>query len=341
MKNQVFQTDSKWRWRTFQWTSRLTIVIIALMIPVIIFTLYKGIQPNLPLLVGDTDSVHHLANPIVPAGLTRKELKKYKGFNDFLLAKSKIEILKNQRPAKTTEQVRAAFYVDWDPQSFFSLQRNIDKLNMVIPEWFFIDPTADTLTSQIDLQALNLMKKNNVKILPILNNINRNKGAGEFDGAIIHRIINNPAKKEKLISDILKYLRLYNLQGINIDFEDFIEKGDEPIIAFQRDLYNQLHSKGYLVTQDILPRNEDFNIRQLAAYNDYMFLMAYDEHYGESVAGPISSQKWIEKVLDETTAEVSSQKIILCIAGYGYDWPRKYRGHFGDLSAGYCQCEAT
>src|SRR5262249_29842383 len=39
--------------------------------------------------------------------------------------------------------IRAAFYVDWDAQSFLSLQQYIDKLNMVIPEWIFIDPTAD------------------------------------------------------------------------------------------------------------------------------------------------------------------------------------------------------
>jgi len=41
--------------------------------------------------------------------------------------------------------IRAAFYVDWDAQSFLSLQQYIDKMNLVIPEWIFIDPTADTV----------------------------------------------------------------------------------------------------------------------------------------------------------------------------------------------------
>ena len=36
--------------------------------------------------------------------------------------------------------------------------------------------------------------------------------------------------------------------------------------------------------------------------------------------GAISSQQWIEKVLDETAKEVPSKKLIVCIAGYGYDW---------------------
>ena len=170
------------------------------------------------------------------------------------------------------------------------------------------------------MNALALMKKSNVKIIPLINNINEKLGTGEFDGNIIHRILNNPAKKERLINDIVKYLKQYQLQGINIDFEEFKEKGDEPIIAFQKELYEKLHPQGFIVTQDIMPTNDDFNVTALAAYNDYMFLMAYDEHYSSSVPGAISSQQWIEKVLDETAKEVPSQKLIVCIAGYGYDW---------------------
>lgn len=264
--------------------------------------------------------MHHLSQPLIPASMSEKELKKYKGFNDFLAAKKKNEQLINNKTAGT-QNIRAAFYVDWDPQSFYSLEKNVDKLNMVLPEWFFIDPATDTLQPRIDREALDVMKKNNVKIIPLINNTNEKKGEGEFDGAILHRILHNPVKKERLIDDIIKYLRQYQLQGINIDFEEFSEKGDEPIIAFQKELYEKLHGQGFIVTQDIMPNDEDFNIKKLAIYNDYLFLMAYDEHYSTSVAGAVSSQRWVEKVLDETAGAIPSDKIILCVAGYGYDWP--------------------
>ncbi len=319
---QIFQTNNKWRWQTFKWTSRFMLFAVVLMIPIVVITLARGIQPGLPILSKESDSLHRLTNPVTPAGLNEKELKRYKSFSNFLKAKDKIDSLKNSKPLVNNRQVRAAFYVDWDPQSFFSLQKNIDKLNMLVPEWFFIDPVTDTLRPDIDMNALALMKKNNVKIVPLINNINQKSGAGEFDGTIIHRILNNPAKKEKLINDIVKYLKLYQLQGINIDFEEFKEKGDEPIIAFQKELYEKLHPQGFLVTQDIMPYNDDFNVTALARYNDYMFLMAYDEHYSSSVPGAISSQQWIEKVLDETAKEVPSEKLILCFAGYGYDWSK-------------------
>ena len=71
--------------------------------------------------------------------------------------------------------IRAAFFVDWDAQSYSSLELNISHLNMVIPEWIFLDPNTDTLYTKIDQQAFDLMKRSEVKIIPMLtNNVRRN-----------------------------------------------------------------------------------------------------------------------------------------------------------------------
>ncbi|WP_276479844.1 polysaccharide deacetylase family protein [Paraflavitalea pollutisoli] len=327
-EKQVFQTTSKWRWRAFQWTSRLVVFALVLMIPVVIVTLARGLKPGLPLLASKADALHELPHPVEPAGFNKKETKKYKGFDAFLRAKDKNEQLTKHptAPHLTKHQVRAAFYVDWDPQSFYSLQQHIDQLNMVVPEWFFIDPATDTLRVEIDQEALELMKQKQVRIVPLINNTNESLGEGAFDGDMMHRILHNPQKRERLINDIVKYLDQYQLQGINIDFEDFKENSDEPIIAFQKALYERLHAKGYLVTQDIMPHDADFNVKALQAHNDYMFLMAYDEHYATSVPGSVSGQQWVEKVLDETASGVPTDKLILCVAAYGYDWPRHMEG---------------
>lgn len=318
-KKQVFQTQTKLRWRTFQWSTRLIIFLLLMLIPIFILTLHRGLKPSLPILGNDT-AAQKLVNPSTPKELTATELKKYKGFESFLRSKDKMDKLKKRSTGIDFPEIRAAFYVDWDPQSLFSLQKNIGKLNMVIPEWFFIDPKTDLLRTEIDTAALKIMKKAGIKIVPIINNINDSKGEGEFDGDMIHRILHDNVKRERLINDIVKNLRLYKLQGINIDFEEFKENSDEPIIAFQKELYEKLHPLGLLVTQDIMANDDDFNIKALAQYNDYMFLMAYDEHYSGSVPGAISSQKWIERIMDQVAKEIPSNKIILCFAGYGYDW---------------------
>jgi hypothetical protein len=133
------------------------------MIPVAIITLARGIKPDLPLLASENHSPHHIVNPIVPAVMNAAEIRKYKGFDAYLTSREKIEKLTKNAQTVNASEIRAAFYVDWDPQSFYSLQKNIDKLNMVLPEWFFIDPTTDTLRPAIDTNALQLMKKNNIK----------------------------------------------------------------------------------------------------------------------------------------------------------------------------------
>ena len=323
---QIFQTTTKARWKIFQWSTRILIFGILLLIPVFIITLNRGLKPSLPLLNNVYNDVTTLSNPTIPVVLDKQELKKYKGFDAFLRMKEKNEKLKSFPETNHKEQVRAAFYVDWDPQSLFSLQKNIGKLNMVVPEWFFIDPKTESLKTEIDTAALKVMKKNNIRIVPLINNIDISNQNGDFNGELIHRIINNPAKKDRLINDIAKTLKKYNFQGINIDFEEFQENSDEPIIAFQKELYEKLHSMGLIVSQDIMAGDEDFNIKELAKYNDYMFLMAYDQHYSGSVPGDISGQKWIESVLDETANEISENKIILCFAGYGYDWQKGKEG---------------
>ncbi len=316
---QIFETNSRWRWKTFIWTGRLLLTGFILMIPAVWLALKYTSKPVLPLLVNEGDTLNAIGKLVQPASFKPGEEIKYKGFNTYLQARIRNAQLINHDKEKFNQRIRAAFYVDWDPQALYSLQANISRLNMVMPEWFFIDPKTDTLQPKVDADGLAIMKKNHVSIVPIINNIN-DKHNGDFDGAVLRRILHNTAKKERLINDILKYLKQYQLQGINIDFEEFKENSDEPIIAFQKELYEKIHKAGLLVTQDVMPNDDDFNFKELNKYNDYLFLMAYDQHFSTSVPGPVSEQRWIEKVLDETAQDIPSDKIILCVAGYGYDW---------------------
>ncbi|MEI7509907.1 MAG: glycosyl transferase family 2, partial [Flavobacterium sp.] len=150
---QVFQNSSKSRWTAFKWSTRFIIFLVLLMIPVFYITLQVGIKPSLPKLTNESQIGQSLKHPIKPVVLDKKELKKYKGFDAFLRSKAKIEALRKTPKQTPKDQIRAAFYVDWDPQSYFSLQKNIKKLDMVEPEWFFIDPKTDLLKTQIDTSA--------------------------------------------------------------------------------------------------------------------------------------------------------------------------------------------
>ncbi len=332
--NQVFQTSSSSRWSRFIWSSRLIALFVVLAVITIIITLTRVYTPSLPNFGAQEkeallDSSSWLFNK-------SKIGKQYGGFRKFINEKVAYKgggypIGKRFRKKnglivqadssfysfkKFSIGIRAGFYVNWSPASFTSLEQNISRLNMVLPEWFFLEANTDTLWTKIDTAALNVMAKSGVKVLPLLTN---NIGS-VFRGDVVHRILNNPEKRDRLINDIIKYLELYKLDGINIDFEDLQEKKNEVLVQFQKALYEKMHAKGLLVSQDVSPFNLDYNFKELSNYNDYIILMAYDQFSDGTGPGPISHQKWIEGAVDDVLNKIPTNKLILAVAGFGYDW---------------------
>ncbi|OQP59182.1 glycosyl transferase family 2 [Niastella vici] len=329
---QIFQTNSSTRWNRFKWIILFASLAVIVSITVMIVALQQVYTPALPRLNNHTEppTTKWLPDNHPPTPSSKRLAP---GFQKYITAKEKkMARLAPFTPAYLTPGpsylnqsfnrfpcgIRSAFYVAWDPQSFFSLQRNISNLNLVIPEWMFIDPKADTIYTQVDDRALAIMKKSGVPIMPILSNNYKT----EFLGEPVRRIMADPRKKERLITDVINILQKNQFIGVNVDFEEVNEKTDEPLIAFQKELYTRLHEKGLLVTQDIAPFNEDYNFEQLAKYNDYLFLMAYDQYAENTGPGPIAHQQWIEAAVDKVTRKIPSNKLVLSLAAYGYDWPQ-------------------
>lgn len=335
MGKQVFQTDSTSRWNKFKWSIRLLLFLLLLLVAIFITMFIVEKMPNMPLKQ-DYRSAVTAAHPYMK---NNKIAKEYKGFRAFF-TEEKAHVNYAQDVAKkkrftgkgiTVKRkyiadwdskaagIRAAYYVSWDPQSFLSLKRNIKKINMVVPEWFFINPKTDRLEVRIDHKAEDLLRRHGVPVLPMLTN----SYGEEFRADAISRILHNNAKRNEFIKSLIDQCRHHHFAGINVDIENLNEENNEYLTDFMRRLSAAFHAEGLYVTQDIAPYNTDYDVKQLAKYDDYMFLMAYDEHNVVSQAGPISSQDWIEKALDNLASKVPEEKIILGMAAYGYDWTDK------------------
>ncbi len=332
---QVFQTSSSSRWSRFVWSSRLIALFVVLAVITIIITLSRVYTPSLPNMIGVQEKEALLDSS---SWLFNKSKigKQYGGFRKYINEKVAYKAGGYPTPKRFRKKngilvqadssfysfkkfstgIRAGFYVNWSPSSYTSLVQNISRLNMVLPEWFFLDPNADTLYATVDQKALDIMAKSGVKVLPLLTNNYKSV----FRGDVVHRILNNPEKRNRLIQDIIKYLEFYKLDGINIDFEDLQEKKNEILVQFQKTLYEQMHAKGLLVTQDVQPFNQDYNFKELSAFNDYVIIMAYDQFSDATGPGPICHQKWIEGAVDDAIKKIPTEKLILAVAGFGYDW---------------------
>lgn len=291
---------------------------------ILVIALVSGVSPSPLNIQNRAKAYQNRLDPSNPLTLSYNRNKKYKGFKKFLEKKIKEDSSKQAKasanaPAKTLPYIRAAFYTPWTARtSLPDLEKNGDKMNTIFPEWFFID-TNSRLQTRIDSMGLRIMKQKGLRILPILTNYNSAKRA--FDGNLLHDILNNRQKQKAFITQLVNLLQYYHLQGINIDFEELNESTNEPLTNFQKNLYEELHARDMMVTMDVSVKNEDYDYKQLANYNDYIILMAYDQYSNtETGHGPISAQKWIEEAVDWTAKRIESSKIILGIAGYGYDW---------------------
>lgn len=328
--SQIFQTNSPTRWKSVKWTSRIFLFVLVFVLVVVALAIVNGSSPTMPNLNERSKFYQSKLDPSNKLTLESPLNKKFKGFKDFLLKKQIEDSLAKIKIARPNSSlVRGAFYTPWLFASLGDLQKNADKLNTIYPEWFFIDTLTYTLQTRIDSAGLAIMKQKNLSIQPIFNNFHTNKSnplKGDFDGKLAHVILTDPVKRKFIIQQLADTLMHYQLQGVNIDFEELKEKNNEVLTQFQKELYEALHPKNLVVTIDVSPDNEDYDYKELGKYNDYVILMAYDQYNDATGPGPICSQKWIEAKLDWMDDRIDVSKIILGVAGYGRDWITEEEG---------------
>ncbi|MFI5253020.1 MAG: glycosyltransferase [Bacteroidota bacterium] len=331
-KKPVFFAVSDKRWRRFLGAVRILGVLVIFLMVLLGLTLFNPSQPIMPALEEHGEIYKKILNPERISTFQTKENLAYQKFRKKLTGTADINYSRYSKmharsiPVKTTrtiEQIRAAFYVNWDAQSFSSLHENVDRLNMVFPEWMALPDSGDSAVFTIDNRALALLRDHNIAIMPMVTNFYHDK----WNGQNVRRILAHESSRKACIQSILKVLEENKFAGVNIDFEELPERFDDELLKFQEELYRTLHGKGFLVSQDVAPFNADYDISKLQAFNDYIVIMAYDEHYTTSGAGPIASFGWVESILIDFSKKMDMRKCILGIPAYGYDWPRGDEGN--------------
>ena len=332
---QVFQTDTPNRWIRFKWISRILVVVLICSVIAAIVTVTSKQYPSLPNL-----------NP-APKKLSKEELeslKKSKKYKDFKIDKGEIQKMAKARHLhqlkhpNNKDRINAGFYRAWEPQAYNSLESHIGKLDMVVSEGFYVYPKHDTMVANVDTGLLHINKKYKKPVIISLSNyVNINNVSGGYDSKDVERIIKNKKLRTQFIYSIARNLARYKFQGVNLDLDDIKDINSKNYITFENDLYKILHPMGYLVTQNVIPDDDKYQLERLQHVNDYLFVMAIDQHNDQSNAGDLSNRFWVEKILDVVCRRIPSEKVILTIAGGAYDWPESSLGK----SIGYQQAIST
>jgi len=156
--------------------------------------------------------------------------------------------------------------------------------------------------------------------------------AVNFTGSQIHELLTDPDIKENFFAQLKSYLQTYDLQGVNIDFENIYQsdRGDT-LNGFMADLSLFLHSElpGSEVSIAVPPVNwGGWQFTGLAEACDYIFIMGYN-FYGpwSSTSGacaPLTGGSYnISRTVNNEFAAVAENdpdKLILGVPYYGNRW---------------------
>lgn len=184
------------------------------------------------------------------------------------------------------------------------------------PTWFRVNSEEGTLLSLASESYVEFAHGLNVEVWGLVDN---------FDTTVdIHKVLSKTSTREKLVNEIVAQAIMYNLDGINIDFENLMTETGPHFIQFLRELSVKCRSNQIILSADsYVPAsyNKFYDYDEQGIILDYVVIMGYDEHHGNSeTAGSVSSLSYFEGAINSTLELVPKDKLIMGIPFYTRVW---------------------
>ena len=151
-----------------------------------------------------------------------------------------------------------------------------------------------------------------------------------------HEILNNYSQRENLIKNIVNLAVKYNLDGINLDFENIYQEDKDKYSRLVIELKPQLAEYGKTLSVDVTAPDGSpawslcYDRHTIGENADYVVFMAYDQ-YGISSTKPgtTAGYNWVNNNVAKflKQEEVAKEKIILGIPLYTRLWQEKADGN--------------
>lgn len=200
----------------------------------------------------------------------------------------------------------------------------IEGVNVVSPSFFYIDDDGEFQDKVGDAGKayIEWAHSNGYKVWPMLQN-------DEAGIKVTSTILNSYAKRQELIEKIVEVCVEYQLDGINIDFENMYEADKDKFSRFIIELEPRIKEIGGVLSVDVTAPDGDpnwslcYDRNVIAHVADYIVFMAYDQ-YGNSSTKPGTTAgfNWVETNIIKfiENEDVEPSKIILGIPFYTRQW---------------------
>ena len=268
------------------------------------------------------------------------KIRTQKGKVGYVKANKLTDITTIREAKERTKQITGKVDMFWDYYSQYvkapdRTGQTIDGVNVVSPSFFYLDKNDGSLKDNVGdagIAYINWAHSNGYKVWPMISN-------AEAGIKITSSILNSYSKRQELIERIVQKCAQYDIDGINVDFENMYEADKDKYSRFIIELMPRMLEMGIVTSVDVTAPDGDpnwslcFDRNVLGDVADYLIFMAYDQ-YGTSSTKPgtTAGLNWVEtslkKIIDYD--QVDTQKIILGMPFYTRQWTITADGQIKD-----------
>ena len=237
------------------------------------FVLSKG---EIVFIKGETDNYFKIETQ---EGFLGYVMKSQITISDLDLSKVDFYAQKKDKFIRGSEKINLVWqYVNTvTPPAPTTKTRGIDILS---PTWFdLIVDGNGAVENNGDLGFTHKAHKNGYAVWATITNNMGVKGSTVYTSTVF----SNSRLLNKTVAQYIFYACLYDVDGINIDYEQVLDSDRAGLTAFTALLRTYTERQGLNLSIDTLipkPWTVEYDRRSLAKYVDFVAVMTYDEHYG-------------------------------------------------------------
>jgi len=189
-------------------------------------------------------------------------------------------------------------------------------VNTISPTWFSLSDNEGNISSLADTTYVQHAHQLGIEVWGLVDNFN--------DAVSTYEVLSYTSKREKLTNQLIAAAIEYDLDGINIDFEELKTEEGEHFIQFIRELSIKCRNNGIVLSIDNYVPSEFsalYNRKEQGIVADYVIIMGYDEHFATSEEpGSVASIGFVRSGIENTLLEVPKEKVINAIPFYTRLW---------------------
>lgn len=192
-------------------------------------------------------------------------------------------------------------------------------VNVISPTWFRLADNNGGLTDIASLSYVKTAHNAGVQVWALVSNF-------EDSSVDTTTVLNTTSSRDNLINNLIGKAVSYDLDGINIDFEQIQTSAADGYAEFIKELSLKCEANDIVLSVDNYPPTESsahYNRKVQANYADYCIVMAYDEHYSVDDPGSNASIGFVKDAVTNSLKEIPKSRLILGMPFYAKLWTTK------------------